>query len=420
MLNLALLESAFEYAEQFVAARVGHRPASASLRSLRFGRPVAAGETCQIRVEMVPDQGAEVTVQVYVLAEDGAALLFCEDYSLSSSDAAAVNGHKNGEASHAEGTNGRSVEPAKATSAAASRHTPTHSGNGRAAVLARREVQFAVFGAAEIRKERGELRVGLSWNGAVQPFLRQYRLMGRPALATSIFAELCAVAASVLRGDQVATGLADVVLTPVSIGERSGNLDATLIARDCKDGVECRLTSAATGAVSSATVRFGRFEAPFETSLRSEPPFGWTQFYYPEVWPVVYHGLPYRGLQHFAYQHGGGWAKIVAPDVELLAEPGSKSPWLTPTGLLESCIVACNSFQYYMLDRGFAIVPERIDALEWRRAAQPKEECVLRFQYRTNEDCFDFSLLGADKSIILTARGLRCGAWQPAAAGTRS
>ncbi len=180
--------------------------------------------------------------------------------------------------------------------------------------------------------------------------------------------------------------------------------------------MRCQLTSAAatngkltSGVLGSANVHFGDFEVQQVERTHFEPPFGWSPFYYPEVWPMIFHGQPYRCFQKLAFQHGAGWGKLLAPADNSLTGLSNGKTWLTPSALLESCFVVCGAFQYYMTERNFAIFPQRLDAFRVHRQPKAGEECTLLFQYREladGRDCFDFSLHGIDGSLIFAARGL--------------
>ncbi|MFM8706525.1 MAG: polyketide synthase dehydratase domain-containing protein, partial [Planctomycetia bacterium] len=108
------------------------------------------------------------------------------------------------------------------------------------------------------------------------------------------------------------------------------------------------------------------------------------------------------------FDRSGGWARLVAPDEDIVAAPRGAVGWTVPVALLDGCIVACAVYSYILCRRRVEI-PLRFERL--RITAQPAtgEKCTVRLFFRSQdekESVYDFVLFGADGRAILALDGL--------------
>ena len=123
----------------------------------------------------------------------------------------------------------------------------------------------------------------------------------------------------------------------------------------------------------------------------------------------MWHGPAYRTLEGLFYERSGGWGRLIAPDMNILAAPRSASGWTVPAALLDGCIVSAAVYSYLMLGKRVD-VPVGFDCLRFYELPEAEEECVVRILYRSHTDAetfYDLALYGADERLLLSVDALR-------------
>ena len=122
----------------------------------------------------------------------------------------------------------------------------------------------------------------------------------------------------------------------------------------------------------------------------------------------MWHGPAFRTLQGLFFERSGGWGKLIAPDMNILAAPRDAAGWTIPAALLDGCIVAAAVYSYLMLGKRVDI-PMGFDRLRLYELPGAEEECVVRILYRSHTDSetrYDFTLYGKDERVLLSLDGL--------------
>ena len=269
---------------------------------------------------------------------------------------------------------------------------------------------------ATVATEGTVSHVGFQLDPTQDQFLLQHTQYGRPLLPAVMAAELLAQAVR-------AAGLAETVqeLREVQI-ERPVNFPT-----DRQRTVEVRVgpeNGPSVAAVGWAPVLnaagqpageprphiSGRVViGPAEPITRQldEQPFPFNPMVYQEDAPL-HHGRAFRTLSGLFLDRSGGWARLTAPDPNVVAASRGAAGWTVPIALLDGCIVGCAVYSYILLGKRVE-VPLRFERL--RMVAQPRvaEACTLRLFYRQHdaqETVYDFTLYGDDGQPLLALDGL--------------
>jgi acyl carrier protein len=269
---------------------------------------------------------------------------------------------------------------------------------------------------ATVATEGTVSHVGFQLDPTRDQFLLQHTQYGRPLLPAVMAAELLAQAVR-------AAGLAETVqeLREVQI-ERPVNFptDRTRTV-EVRVGPENGPSVAAVGwapVLNAAGQPAGEPRphisgrvviGPAEPITRQldEQPFPFNPMVYQEDAPL-HHGRAFRTLSGLFLDRSGGWARLTAPDPNVVAASRGAAGWTVPIALLDGCIVACAVYSYILLGKRVE-VPLRFERL--RMVAQPQvaEACTLRLFYRQHdaqETVYDFTLYGDDGQPLLALDGL--------------
>jgi hypothetical protein len=76
--------------------------------------------------------------------------------------------------------------------------------------------------------------------------------------------------------------------------------------------------------------------------------FPFNPMVYQEEVPM-WHGPAFRTLHGLFMERSGGWGKLIAPDMNILAAPRGADGWTIPAALLDGCIVGAAVYSYIML-----------------------------------------------------------------------
>ena len=139
----------------------------------------------------------------------------------------------------------------------------------------------------------------------------------------------------------------------------------------------------------------------------SEPPLPFNPMVYADDAPL-WHGASFRTLRGLFLDRSGGWGRLVAPAVDIVAAPRGAAGWTLPVALLDGCIVACAVYSYILC--GLRVeVPVRFERLRITGSPQAGETCITRLLFRANderESVYDLVLFGADGRALLALEGL--------------
>ena len=249
------------------------------------------------------------------------------------------------------------------------------------------------------------------------PFLAEHRLAGSPLLPFAIaiegLAEIARVAGAgevvSLANLEIASGISFKDDRPRTIevsAAREGETYRTRMTSDVhgRDGQlleKSRLHFAAQVAVADQ-------RPALADNPPGQPPLGWFPMAYPNDAPI-YHGQKFRALKKIAFQYDGGFGQIVAPPTEELggARPGKS--WTIPAAALDSALVACSAFAYYMFAKRVEI-PAGADQVRLGRLPRAGEVCTLRMWFRgqdAQESRYDFKIFGDDGQLLVAVDGYR-------------
>ena len=269
---------------------------------------------------------------------------------------------------------------------------------------------------ATVETSGGGTQVGFSLDPTSDCFLREHTQYGRPLLPAVMAAELLAQAVRTAGVVPAVEELRDVRV------ERPVNFPA-----DAARTVEVAVGSIEDGAVSavgwapvlnaagkppgesrphiSGRIVVGQAE-PIRQQL-DEQLFPFNPMVYQEDAPL-HHGRTFRTLSGLFLDRSGGWARLTAPDPNVVAAPRGAAGWTVPIALLDGCVVACAVYSYILLGKRVE-VPLRFERL--RIVGQPSvgEACTLRLFYRMHdehESRYDFTLYAADSRPLLAVDGL--------------
>ena len=123
----------------------------------------------------------------------------------------------------------------------------------------------------------------------------------------------------------------------------------------------------------------------------------------------MYHGPMFRALKQLFLQRDGGWAIVSGYPINNLAGERKGDRWFLPPAVLDSCLVACGVDMFIQLEKRVE-VPYGCEEFKLVRLPKPKEQCVLRLNYRGHDarhTSYDFTLFGSDGGVILTGTSYR-------------
>jgi hypothetical protein len=133
-----------------------------------------------------------------------------------------------------------------------------------------------------------------------------------------------------------------------------------------------------------------------------EKPFPFNPMIYQEDAPI-WHGPAFRTLAGLFLERSGGWGKLKAPDMEILAAPRGALGWTVPAALLDGCMVGCAVYSYILLGKRVE-VPVAFDRLRFFDLPATGEVCTVRMLYKMHSDTetqYDFTLYGADERVLI-------------------
>ncbi|MEO1833896.1 MAG: hypothetical protein ABGZ49_00245, partial [Akkermansiaceae bacterium] len=187
-------------------------------------------------------------------------------------------------------------------------------------------------------------------------FLLEHKQLGRPLLPAVMGLELMSQAA-------IAAGQMDAVREirnfavsrPASFS--SDNRRTFRVAMQSADNALAAELMAKhmrpDGRVADKEREHMRCELASEYSTGDPVPLGdrlfpFNPMVYQEEVPM-WHGPAFRTLHGLFMERSGGWGKLIAPDMNILAAPRGADGWTIPAALLDGCIVGAAVYSYIML-----------------------------------------------------------------------
>ncbi|NDH94769.1 MAG: hypothetical protein EBZ13_09635, partial [Planctomycetia bacterium] len=119
-------------------------------------------------------------------------------------------------------------------------------------------------------------------------------------------------------------------------------------------------------------------------------------------------GRAFRTLSGLFLDRSGGWARLTAPDPNVVAASRGAAGWTVPIALLDGCIVGCAVYSYILLGKRVE-VPLRFERLRLVATPRVGEACTLRLFYQGHdeqESRYDFTVYGDDGRPLLAIDGL--------------
>jgi NAD(P)-dependent dehydrogenase (short-subunit alcohol dehydrogenase family) len=264
---------------------------------------------------------------------------------------------------------------------------------------------------AAVEHTGGEASVAFELDPTKDCFLREHKQLGRPLLPAVMGLELMAQAA-------VAAGQLEQVQEIRNFVVERPVVFPVEIARTFRVASQYETNGVAAQLMGRHMRTDGRVAENERVHVRGElsavrssdevVPLGDRLFpFNPMVYQddgLMWHGPAFRTLLGLFYERSGGWGKLKAPDMNILAAPRTAAGWTVPAALLDGCTYASAVYSYLMLGKRVEL-PVAFDRLRFFDNPQVDEECVVRILYKTHsekETQYDFTLYGADNRVLLS------------------
>lgn len=241
-------------------------------------------------------------------------------------------------------------------------------------------------------------------------FLLQHRLYKRPFLPAVVSMEILAEAASVHCPSAKFVELIDVDLVSGHSFISDSDLELRSQIRVDGDAFSGKISAYVDGALKSdlvtAKIRLADVAPEAPAMEIKNPTLGWNKFLYPESMTPLFHGPVFRTFEDLSFQHDGGRARLRGRPPLELAGSRSGTNWITPSSLLDGCLVCCLTYSYCMLEDRLEI-PRRMGAVRLYRVPKVGELCKMRLYlraYDANTTHYDFCVIGEDGRFILEVK----------------
>jgi acyl transferase domain-containing protein/acyl carrier protein/NAD(P)-dependent dehydrogenase (short-subunit alcohol dehydrogenase family) len=271
---------------------------------------------------------------------------------------------------------------------------------------------------AAVQSQESGLVAEILFDPTCDPFLLEHRLKDKPFLPGVVMLESLAEAASLWEPRRQVVALSNVEIVNGLLFHTDRPVTTRVTVTPTADGLSCALTSElrdrkdrviqADRPLARGLVHLADAPLSLTAPPPGQPAIGWFEQQYPEAGPM-YHGQPLRVLKQYSCQYDGAFGQIAAPSPRGLAGPRSPEGWLLPLAVLDACVYSCGNFIFLQF-AGALEVPHGFDHLQLARLPREGENCTLRLYFRGRQrrhSRFDFTLFGADGSVILAAKGYR-------------
>jgi len=138
-------------------------------------------------------------------------------------------------------------------------------------------------------------------------------------------------------------------------------------------------------------------------------PTSWTDWGYKSKVAAWYHGPVYRCLKQIAVDGNIAWGRIIAPPLADFAGRRGGDGWIVPSAVLDGCFYTCGLSVWLKRD-GATSIPAGIDRMTFGRLPRDGEELIVLATEHGDDGrtaSFDLTVLGEDRSVVLTAKGYR-------------
>jgi hypothetical protein len=146
----------------------------------------------------------------------------------------------------------------------------------------------------------------------------------------------------------------------------------------------------------------------------AEPPAAMHAFEFPNNGPL-YHGPSLHGVKATTFDQRGGWGQLVALSLARLGGSRPGRDWIVPATLLDAGFYVCGIHAWFAGGQAFSL-PASLEAVRFGRMPRDNEKCLLAFTCREadlKQATYDFTIFGADRSVILRAEGHRVAMLRP-------
>jgi hypothetical protein len=255
------------------------------------------------------------------------------------------------------------------------------------------------------------------------PFLAEHRLAGNPLLPFVIAIEALAESARLAEAGEVVS-LANLEIHSGLSFKDERPRTVEIHAQRIGPCYRCRLESDVYGREGQliekgrphfvADVTLAARPTALDAESPGQPPLGWFPMAYPNDAPI-FHGPKFRALKKIAFQYDGGYGQIVAPAADELGGARRGKSWSVGAAALDSALVACGAFAYYMFAKRVEI-PAGADRLQLGRLPRAGEVCTLRMFFReqdSQQSRYDFKLFGDDGQLLFAVDGYRAAVISP-------
>jgi NAD(P)-dependent dehydrogenase (short-subunit alcohol dehydrogenase family) len=301
---------------------------------------------------------------------------------------------------------------------------PTASSTSRAHTSARvREADWPMIRNSAWQEGDKTFVADVPLDPAVDPFLTQHRLREKPLLPLVIELEAMAEAAASLAPGKTVTAFADVTTATALHFPSAKPVTARVEAARRGSRVACRFVSdfhnrqgqlVIQGRVhAAATVELGdRPRVPVDPPPAS-PPAMW-EMSFQDHEAVLCRGPVLRCLRRVQVDEEGGWGIVEAMPAEEIGGVSRPGQWIYRPAVLDACFYAC-AVHFRSMHEQSVPLPAGIALVRLGRAPRVGENCLLRFRFRglepsgasTSSACYDFTLWGADNSVVFQVEGYR-------------
>ena len=253
-----------------------------------------------------------------------------------------------------------------------------------------------------------ELYAELKFDPKKDVFLLQHKLGGRPILPAVIGMESMIEAASLALPGKHLGSVREFVIPNGMKFKTDAPQTARVRVRLEHGKARCDLIGGdnLTTVYQSALIEMADQPPAVTMPAPGQPPFPFNPMMYPDDAQLV-HGPMFRALKQLFLQRDGGWAVVSGYPVNNLQGERQGDRWFLPPAVLDSCLVACGVDMFIQLEKRVE-VPYGCEEFKLVRLPKPKEQCVLRLNYRGHDarhTTYDFTLFGADNGVIFTGTG---------------
>jgi NAD(P)-dependent dehydrogenase (short-subunit alcohol dehydrogenase family) len=270
-----------------------------------------------------------------------------------------------------------------------------------------------------VRKDGEDLVGDATFDPAVEAFLKQHLLRGKPLLPVVVGLEALAEVAEATTQQQV-VGFLNVQMLDGLAFHTERAVTAQARATSAADGtvsaeLTCDFRNRAGGLIQKdrpylrASVDVAPAPMQWKSDLPGKPAASqWTNFSYPDG-AMVYHGPAFRGLNGTCFDRQGGWGRIAALPLADMVGAERAGQWRIPSCVLDAALYACGCHLWVHGERAISL-PKQIEQLRIGKPPREGETCLVYFKCReitADAAVYDFDVVDEGGAVVLKARGYR-------------